>query len=66
MVLARILLLTTTEHQLHETLEITHGFGDWFELGFYVFISADSRVGCRPCLRLMMWSIWCGEYASSS
>src|ERR1700753_283997 len=34
-----------TEHQLHETLEITHGFSDWFELGFYVFTSADSRVG---------------------
>jgi hypothetical protein len=34
-----------TEHQLHETLEITHGFNDWFEVGFYVFTSADSRVG---------------------
>src|ERR1700733_13002262 len=34
-----------SEHQLHETLEITHGFSDWFELGFYVFTSADSRVG---------------------
>jgi hypothetical protein len=34
-----------TEHQLHETLEITHGFTDWFELGFYVFTSADSKVG---------------------
>src|SRR5580658_8492700 len=34
-----------TEHQEHETLEITHGFSDWFELGFYVFTSADSRVG---------------------
>lgn len=34
-----------TEHQLHETLEITHGFNDWFELGFYVFTSADTRVG---------------------
>jgi hypothetical protein len=33
------------EHQLHETLEITHGFNAWFELGFYVFTSADSRVG---------------------
>ena len=29
-----------TEHQLHETLEITHGFNDWFETGFYVFTSA--------------------------
>jgi len=34
-----------TEHQLHETLEITHGFNDWFETGFYQFTSADSRVG---------------------
>jgi hypothetical protein len=34
-----------TEHQLHETVEITHGFKDWFELGWYVFTSADSRVG---------------------
>jgi len=34
-----------TEHQIHETLEITHGFSDWFELGFYVFTSADTRVG---------------------
>jgi hypothetical protein len=34
-----------TEHQLHETLEITHGFNDWFELGYYVFTSADDRVG---------------------
>src|ERR1700689_5051470 len=34
-----------TEHQLHETLEITHGFNDWFELGFYVFTSADTPAG---------------------
>ena len=34
-----------TSHQLHETVEITHGFNDWFELGFYVFTSADDRVG---------------------
>src|SRR5277367_4429910 len=34
-----------TEHQLHETLEITHGFNDWFEVGLYVFTSADDRVG---------------------
>jgi len=34
-----------TEHQLHETLEITRGVADWFELGFYVFTSADTRVG---------------------
>ncbi|MEI9975822.1 MAG: hypothetical protein WDO73_29445 [Ignavibacteriota bacterium] len=27
------------EHALHETLEITQGFKDWFEIGFYVFTS---------------------------
>jgi hypothetical protein len=34
-----------TEHQLHETLEITQGITPWFETGFYIFSSADSRVG---------------------
>jgi hypothetical protein len=29
-----------TEHALHETLEITHGFTPWYETGFYVFSSA--------------------------
>jgi hypothetical protein len=29
-----------TDHQVHETLEITHGFNEWFETGFYVFTSA--------------------------
>ncbi len=28
-----------TNHAEHETLEITHGFSDWFEIGFYVFSS---------------------------
>ena len=28
-----------TNHQVHETLEITHGFNDWFETGFYQFTS---------------------------
>jgi len=27
------------EHGLHETLEITQGINDWFEVGFYVFTS---------------------------
>jgi hypothetical protein len=26
-----------TEHQLHETVEITHGINDWFEIGWYIF-----------------------------
>jgi len=34
-----------TEHQLHETLEITHGFNEWFETGFYIFTSADAVYG---------------------
>jgi hypothetical protein len=34
-----------TEHQLHETLEITHGFNEWFEIGFYIFTSADKTYG---------------------
>ena len=30
-----------TNHQLHETVEITHGFAPWFELGYYNFTSAQ-------------------------
>jgi hypothetical protein len=29
-----------SEHSLHETVEITHGFNGWFEVGFYVFTNA--------------------------
>jgi hypothetical protein len=29
--------ITASNHALHETLEITHGFNDWSELGFYWF-----------------------------
>jgi hypothetical protein len=28
-----------TNHAEHQTLEITHGFSDWFEIGFYQFTS---------------------------
>lgn len=28
-----------THHAVHETLEITHGFNEWFECGFYQFTS---------------------------
>ena len=28
-----------THHAVHETLEITHGFNEWFETGFYQFTS---------------------------
>lgn len=33
------------EHQLHETVEITQGWNNWFETGFYIFTSYDSRLG---------------------
>ena len=34
-----------THHIEHETVEITHGFTDWFETGFYLFnaIGSDNR-----------------------
>lgn len=31
--------VAASNHALHETLEITHGFNDWFEIGFYTFTS---------------------------
>ena len=34
-----------TNHAEHETVEITHGFNDWFETGFYIFTSARSGQG---------------------
>jgi hypothetical protein len=37
--------LYPTNHAIHETLEITHGFTDWFEVGFYIFTSARSGQG---------------------
>ena len=34
-----------TNHAEHETLEITHGWNDWFETGFYVFTSYNPGYG---------------------
>ena len=34
-----------TNHAWHETIEITHGFNDWFETGFYIFMSARNGSG---------------------
>ena len=31
-----------TNHAVHETLEITHGWNEWFETGFYQFTSIQS------------------------
>jgi hypothetical protein len=36
-----------TNHAEHETIEITHGFTDWFETGFYIFTSARSGQGVQ-------------------
>jgi hypothetical protein len=30
------------QHAVRETLELTHGFNDWFEMGFYVFTTAGA------------------------
>jgi hypothetical protein len=34
-----------TNHALHETIEITHGFTNIFETGFYIFTSANPGYG---------------------
>jgi hypothetical protein len=34
-----------THHAAHETVEITHGFNDWFETGFYIFTSIQPDEG---------------------
>jgi Putative MetA-pathway of phenol degradation len=34
-----------TDHAVHETLEITHGWTPWFETGFYVFTSIQPDGG---------------------
>lgn len=34
-----------SNHALHETLEITHGFTPWFETGFYLFSSVQPGHG---------------------
>jgi hypothetical protein len=34
-----------TNNAIHETLEITHGFSDIFEVGFYIFTTANQGTG---------------------
>ena len=36
-----------TQHQLHETVEITQGWNNWFETGFYIFTSAGPNQGYK-------------------
>jgi Putative MetA-pathway of phenol degradation len=35
------------EHQVHETVEITQGWNNWFETGFYIFTSAGPGQGYK-------------------
>jgi hypothetical protein len=37
--------LYPSDHAQHETVEITHGFTDYFELGFYIFTYAHNGYG---------------------
>jgi hypothetical protein len=34
-----------TNHALHETLEISHGFSDWFDAGIYLFTAIEPDAG---------------------
>jgi hypothetical protein len=36
-----------TNHTEHETIEITHGFTDWFETGFYIFTEEGGGLGVQ-------------------
>src|ERR1017187_4673022 len=37
--------INPTNHQLHETIEITHGWNHWFATGLYIFTSSQSGDG---------------------
>jgi hypothetical protein len=37
--------ISVTNHAVHETVEIAHGFSDWFECGFYLFTRVRSGRG---------------------
>jgi hypothetical protein len=37
--------LASSAHALHETVEVTHGFGGWAEVGFYLFTSMQPGAG---------------------
>ena len=34
-----------TNHVIHETLEVAHGFTDWFDTGIYVFTTIEPDTG---------------------
>ena len=55
--------ITPTHDLLNETIEITHGFTDWFETGFYLFTSRSqdgysSIAGSRIRPRVMAPEKW--------
>jgi hypothetical protein len=35
----------SSDHALHETVELTHGFASWFEIGAYLFTSSQAARG---------------------
>ncbi len=43
----QVLGVLPDEHQVHETVEITQGWNDWFETGFYIFTSAGPGQGYK-------------------
>ena len=52
-----------TNHAMHETLEVSHGFTDWFETGIYIFSSIQPDggwqwVGSHLRLRLTVPEAW--------
>ena len=40
-------VVLATNHALHQTIEITHGFSEWFEVGTYLFLSERNGDGMR-------------------
>ena len=36
-----------TNHQEHETVELTEGLNDWSEIGFYIFTSEQAGHGVQ-------------------
>src|SRR5437660_1372191 len=56
-----------SNHAVHETLEITQGFTDWFETGFYLFTSIQPKGGwegggnhIRPPVRAINFGVGIG------
>jgi hypothetical protein len=39
--------LYPTQHQEHETIELTEGINDWFEVGFYIFTAEQNGRGVQ-------------------